>query len=87
MKPKKIPMRRCVGCMEQSPKKELIRVVKNNEGEVNLDLTGKMNGRGAYLHRNQACLQLAFKKRSIQRALEIELTDELKEKIEAQLNE
>ena len=47
--PKKTPMRRCVGCMEMKEKSSLVRVVKNKEGEISLDLTGKMPGRGAYL--------------------------------------
>lgn len=87
MKPKKIPMRRCLGCMESFPKKELIRVVKNKEGEISLDLTGKLNGRGAYVCRSKECLRLAFKKRAIERALEITLSDDLKEKMEGELHE
>ena len=80
-------MRRCLGCMESFPKKELIRVVKNKEGEISLDLTGKLNGRGAYVCRSKECLRLAFKKRAIERALEITLSDDLKEKIEGELHE
>ena len=49
MKQKKIPMRNCKGCNEMKPKKELIRIVKSPEGEISLDLTGKKNGRGAYI--------------------------------------
>lgn len=80
-------MRRCLGCMESFPKKELIRVVKNKEGEISLDLTGKLNGRGAYVCRSKECLRLAFKKRAIERALEITLSDDLKEKMEGELHE
>ena len=48
VKPKKIPMRMCLGCGEMKPKKELVRVVRSKEGEISLDLTGKKAGRGAY---------------------------------------
>ncbi|MEG1614595.1 MAG: YlxR family protein, partial [Oscillospiraceae bacterium] len=58
---KKIPLRRCNGCMEMKPKKELIRVVKNQENEVSVDLTGKKSGRGAYVCKNLDCLEKSFK--------------------------
>lgn len=85
MKVKKVPMRKCVGCNEHFEKKSLIRIVKNNQGEVFLDVTGKQNGRGAYLCKNPACLELAFKKRAIERALEVSLSDELKDTIRSQM--
>ena len=53
-KEKKIPLRKCLGCGEMKPKRELMRVVRSPEGEVSLDLTGKKNGRGAYLCQNKA---------------------------------
>ena len=65
MKKKKIPKRMCTGCMEVKPKKELIRIVRNKEGEVFVDPTGKKNGRGAYICRNIQCLEKAFKSNSI----------------------
>ena len=52
MKVKKIPLRMCTGCMEMKPKKELIRVVKSQDGDVSVDLTGKKAGRGAYICKN-----------------------------------
>ncbi len=61
MKKKKVPLRKCIACGEGKPKKELIRVVKSNENEVNIDITGKMNGRGAYICSNLECLELAQK--------------------------
>ena len=61
MKPKKIPMRMCLGCGENKPKRELVRVVKSPEGEISLDLTGKKSGRGAYICRNAECLIKARK--------------------------
>ena len=60
---KKIPMRRCLGCMESKPKKELLRVVKTTEGEIVLDMTGKKNGRGAYICKSVSCLEKAIKLR------------------------
>ena len=56
-KVKKIPQRKCLGCMQSFPKKELIRVVRTPEGEVEIDLTGKKSGRGAYICKNEACLK------------------------------
>ena len=77
MKPKKIPMRMCVGCREMKPKKELIRVVRSPEGEVSMDPVGKKPGRGAYVCRNEACLKWAIKQRQLERQLEVQLTEEV----------
>lgn len=68
MKPKKIPMRMCLGCNEMKPKKELIRVVKSPEGEINLDFTGKKSGRGAYICRSVECFNKARKGRRLEKA-------------------
>ena len=71
-------MRRCLGCYESKPKKELIRVVKTSEGEICIDKTGKKNGRGAYICYNKECLEKAIKAKR----LEKELADEkLKTKV------
>ena len=78
-------MRRCVGCMEQRPKRELIRVVRSPEGEISLDTTGKKSGRGAYLCPDPACLAKARKARRLERALECEIPDEVYERIEKEL--
>ncbi|AYD40069.1 YlxR family protein [Clostridium fermenticellae] len=86
MKVKKIPKRMCTGCMEMKPKKELIRVVKNKEDEVFIDLTGKKNGRGAYVCKNIDCLDKALKSKRLEKNLEITIDEEiynrLKEEIE-----
>ncbi|MCK9198446.1 MAG: YlxR family protein [Bacilli bacterium] len=74
---KKIPMRKCVATLEQLPKKDLIRVVKNNEGEIFIDLTGKKNGRGAYLKRSLEAIEIAKKKNSLGRALEADIPSEI----------
>lgn len=68
MKPKKIPMRMCLGCNEIKPKKELIRVVKSPEGEISLDFTGKKSGRGAYICRSVECFNKARKGRRLEKA-------------------
>lgn len=77
MKPKKIPMRMCVGCREMKPKRELIRVVRSPEGEVSIDPVGKKPGRGAYVCRSQACLARAIRQRQLERQLEVQLTEEV----------
>ena len=76
MKPKKIPMRMCVGCREMKPKKELIRVVRSPDGSVSLDPVGKKPGRGAYVCRSEGCLARAIKQRQLERQLEVPLGEE-----------
>jgi predicted RNA-binding protein YlxR (DUF448 family) len=78
---KKVPLRRCIATGEQLPKKELIRVVKNKEGEVFVDPTGKANGRGAYLKRSKEAIALARKKGILKRALGVEIPDEIYEEL------
>lgn len=75
VKPRKIPLRMCVGCREMKPKKELLRVVRSPEGEVSFDPTGKKAGRGAYVCRNAECLKRALKQRQLDRALEAHLDE------------
>lgn len=70
MKQKKVPVRMCVACREGKPKKELIRIVKNKDGQVSLDLTGKAQGRGAYICPTVECLERAYKSKAMNRALE-----------------
>ena len=65
---KKVPVRRCVGCNTQKPKKELVRIVRSPEGEVSVDLTGKRSGRGAYLCPSAACLAKARKAKRLEHA-------------------
>lgn len=68
LKTRKIPMRMCVGCREMKPKKELVRIVRNNEGVISVDRTGKAPGRGAYLCPSAPCLERAIKMRSLNKA-------------------
>ena len=85
MKPKKIPMRMCVGCREMKPKRELIRVVRSPEGAVSMDPGGKKPGRGAYVCRSAACLQRAIKQRQLERQLEVQLTPEVAQQLQDEL--
>ena len=75
MAEKKIPMRKCLGCNEMKPKKELIRAVKSPEGEISLDLTGKKSGRGAYICPDKSCFQKARKAKRLERALEAQIPE------------
>ncbi|MDQ0189266.1 YlxR family protein [Alicyclobacillus cycloheptanicus] len=84
---KKVPLRRCVGCQEMFPKRELIRVVLTPEGEIHLDATGKRNGRGAYLCQKQACLQLARKRKSLERSLKTSIPEPLYDDLAERLKE
>ncbi|MBR6727961.1 MAG: YlxR family protein [Clostridia bacterium] len=85
-KKKKIPVRQCLGCNEHRSKFELLRVVRDPEGNVSLDFTGKKSGRGAYICKNVACLQKAQKRRSLSRALECDIPDDVFAAMEAQLH-
>ena len=78
---KNIPQRTCIGCKTKKDKKDLIRVVKDKEGNIFIDRTGKANGRGAYICDDVACLESAIKSKSLQRNFETEITEELYEKL------
>jgi len=86
MAEKKIPLRKCTGCNEMKPKKELIRVLKTTEEEIILDKTGKKNGRGAYLCNSLECFKLARKSRGLERSLQVKIPDELYETLEKELS-
>ena len=85
MKPKKIPMRMCVGCREMKPKRELIRVVRGPDGAVSMDPIGKKPGRGAYVCRREACLTRAIRQRQLERQLEVQMTPEVSEALQYEL--
>ena len=98
MKTKKVPMRKCSGCMNMFPKKELVRVVKSpdkkdengnvlEKGSVSLDLTSKKPGRGAYVCRNKECLKKARKAKRIERSLETEIPSEVYDQMERELED
>jgi hypothetical protein len=86
MKPRKIPMRMCVGCREMKEKKELIRVVRSPEGEVSLDPGGKKSGRGAYVCANADCLKRAIKQKQLERQLDVTLPAETLEALTAAMD-
>lgn len=87
MKKKKIPMRMCIGCREMLPKKELIRVVKNQAGEISIDLKGKAPGRGAYLCRSQECIDKAARNRLLEKTFEQRIDQDVYENLKLQLME
>ena len=74
MQKKKIPLRKCTGCGEMKPKKELVRVVKTPDDQVMIDLTGRLNGRGAYICPNAECLKIAKKSKRIERSFQMQIT-------------
>ncbi len=86
MADKKIPLRKCTGCGEMKPKKELIRVLKISETEVVLDTTGRKNGRGAYLCNSTHCFQKARKTKGLERSLQIKIPDEIYNVLEKELD-
>lgn len=95
---KKVPLRKCTGCGEMKPKRELIRVVKSPEkcgengevlsgGEVSLDLTGKASGRGAYVCKSPVCFELARKARRFERSLSCKIPEEVYDRMSLELNQ
>lgn len=92
---KKVPMRKCLGCGEMLPKKELVRVVKTKTGEedgkelysISLDKTGKAAGRGAYVCKKVKCLEIAQKAKRFQRAFECQIPEEVFEKMKAEIED
>ena len=78
---KKMPQRTCMGCNTKKDKKDLIRIVKNKDGEINIDKTGKMQGRGAYLCNNIECLKTAIKTKRLEKVFEQQIDNDIYEKI------
>ncbi len=85
MQKKKIPLRKCTGCGEMKPKKELVRVVKTPDDQVLIDLTGRVNGRGAYICPDAQCLKIARKSKRIEKSFEMSIPDEIYDKMEEEL--
>lgn len=85
IRPRKIPMRQCMGCGERKEKKELIRIIRTPEGEIVLDTTGKQNGRGAYLCDSVECLKKARKRKALDRALNIPIPDSVYQELEKEM--
>lgn len=82
---KKIPLRTCIGCKAKKPKKELIRVVKQADGKILIDFTGKTNGRGAYLCPDSNCLEQAIKTKKLSREFETEIPKEVYDDLRSQI--
>jgi uncharacterized protein len=86
-KEKKVPTRRCLGCMNSFDKKSLIRIVKSVDGSIVVDTTGKIAGRGAYICKQISCLKKAQKSKRIENNLQCQISDEIFEKIKLILEE
>ena len=85
VKPRKVPMRMCVGCREMKPKMTLLRVVRSPEGVISFDPVGKAPGRGAYICPKAECFAKARKSRALERALDCKIEDQVFEQLEAQI--
>lgn len=83
---KKVPLRKCIGCNEMKSKKEMIRVIKTPEDEIVLDVTGRKNGRGAYLCFSKECLKKAMKSKGLERSLKMPIPQEVYESLERELD-
>lgn len=86
-KVKKVPQRKCIACQDKDNKKELIRIVKNKEGQIFLDKTGRANGRGAYICGSKICLEKAIKSKALNRAFKIEVPNEVYEGLMKEIGE
>ena len=78
---KSIPQRTCMGCNEKKDKKELIRIVKNNQNEINIDKTGKLEGRGAYICDDIKCLEKVLKSKRLEKVFEMKISEEIYENL------
>lgn len=86
MSNRKIPMRKCVGCGEMKPKKEMLRILRTTEEEFVLDTTGKKNGRGAYLCCSMECFQKAVKSKGLERSFKQAIPAEVYERLEKEMD-
>lgn len=84
---KKIPERTCMACNKQVPKQELLRIVKSKDGKVELDLTGKKNGRGAYICKNEECLNKLIKSKRLEKVFEVTIDEKIYEDIRGVFND
>ena len=83
---KKIPQRQCIGCREMKNKKDLIRILKTDTEGIIIDVTGKKNGRGAYICRSTECLEKAFKTKRLSRNLDISISEEIYDKLKEEVS-
>ncbi len=82
---KKIPQRQCMGCRERKNKRDMIRVVRQTDGNVSLDFSGKLNGRGAYICPDPECLKKARKAKSLDRSLEVSIPEEVYDRLDREM--
>lgn len=85
MKTRKTPMRKCTGCQVSKDKRELIRVVRSQDGTVSVDRSGKLSGRGAYICDDPECLKKAIRTKALERSLETEIGANVYEQLEKEL--
>jgi len=86
-KKRKVPLRKCLGCNEMKPKKELIRIVRSPEGTVDIDKAGKAPGRGCYICPSLQCLEAAIKAKRVENALEAPVNADVFNKLRVQLTD
>jgi len=84
---KKQPMRKCTGCNEMKEKRELVRIVRDPEGNISVDLTGKKSGRGAYICKDKKCLMKAQKAKRLERAFECQVPEEIYLRLEREITD
>lgn len=84
---KKVPLRQCIGCGEMKSKKEMMRVLKTTEGPIVLDVTGKKNGRGAYLCLSRECLHKARKNKGLERSFKMSIPEDVYNSLEKEFEE
>jgi predicted RNA-binding protein YlxR (DUF448 family) len=85
-KVKKVPQRKCISCQDRDSKKELMRIVKNKDGEIFVDKTMKANGRGAYICKSEECIKKAIKSKALNKAFKMEIPDEVYDSILSELD-
>lgn len=84
---RKVPMRKCIGCQEMKNKKDMIRILKTTEDRIEIDATGKKNGRGAYICPSRDCFEKAVKTKGIERSLKMSIPREVYENLEKEIQE
>ncbi|HIR14046.1 MAG TPA: YlxR family protein [Candidatus Choladousia intestinavium] len=80
-----VPLRKCTGCQEMKTKKEMLRILRTAEGEILLDISGKKNGRGAYVCRSRECFEKAVKNKGLERSLKIKIPEETYESLKKEI--
>ena len=85
MAEKRVPLRKCTGCGEMKPKKGMVRVIRTAEGEILIDLTGRKNGRGAYICKDPECLKKAAKNHGLERSFKTAVPPEVYQTLEEEM--